>query len=206
MTLQVGVLSIQGDIEENLAATNLAFKEAGTEGKAIPVKYGHEISSIDALIIPGGESTVIGSLAKLSGTTQVLKQRIEDGMPVLGTCAGMIMLARRAYDKVVGETRQQLLGLLDVVVERNAFGRQGDSFEAEIRIKPLDGHNFKGVFIRAPAVTETGKNVEVIASLDSRTIAVKQGNIIGTSFHPELSGDARLHAYLVKLASEYRSR
>lgn len=197
--LHIGVLAVQGDIEENLSATNLALKEMSMEGKAIPVKYADEISKVDGLIIPGGESTVIGTLAKLSGTTQVIKDRVDSGMPVLGTCAGMIMLAKRAYDKVVGETKQQLLNVLDVVVERNAFGRQNDSFESDLKIKMIGDEGFKGVFIRAPVVAETGKGVDVVSTLDSRIVAVKQGNIIGTAFHPELSGDARLHKYFVQI-------
>ncbi len=198
--LQIGILAVQGDIEENLSATNVALKELGVEGKAIPVKYADEIGKVDGLVIPGGESTVIGTLSKLSGATQVIKDRIDDGMPVLGTCAGMIMLAKRAYDKVVGETKQQLLNVLDIVVERNAFGRQNDSFEADLNIKMIGDKSFKGVFIRAPIVTETGKGVEVVTTLDGKIIAVKQGNIIGTAFHPELSGDIRLHRYFAQLA------
>jgi len=201
MNLQIGILAVQGDIEENLSATNLALKELGIEGKAVAVKYADEIDRVDGLILPGGESTVIGTLAKLSGATQVIKDRINDGMPVLGTCAGMIMLARRAYDKVVGETRQQLLNVLDIVVERNAFGRQNDSFEADLNIKLIGNGSFKGVFIRAPVVTETGKSVDVVTTLDSKIVAVKQGNVIGTAFHPELSGDTRLHRYFTQLVA-----
>ena len=205
MNLQIGILAVQGDIEENLSATNLALKELGVEGKAVAVKYADEIGKVDGLILPGGESTVIGTLAKLSGTTQVIRDRINDGMPVLGTCAGMIMLARRAYDKVVGETRQQLLNVLDIVVERNAFGRQNDSFEADLNIKLIGNGSFKGVFIRAPVVTETGKGVDVVTTLDSKIVAVKQGNVIGTAFHPELSGDTRLHRYFTQLVAAYKS-
>ncbi len=197
--LQIGILAVQGDIEENLSATSLALKELGVEGKAIPVKYADEIGKVDGLVIPGGESTVIGTLSKLSGATQMIKDRIDDGMPILGTCAGMIMLAKRAYDKVVGETKQQLLNVLDIVVERNAFGRQNDSFEADLNIKMIGDKSFKGVFIRAPIVTETGKGVEVVTTLDGKIIAVKQGNVIGTAFHPELSGDIRLHKYFAQL-------
>jgi len=199
--LQIGVLAVQGDIEENLSATNLALKELGVEGKAVAVKYADEIGHIDGLILPGGESTVIGTLAKLSGATQVIKDRIDDGMPVLGTCAGMIMLAKRAYDKVVGETKQHLLNVLDIVVERNAFGRQNDSFEAELNIKLIENGSFKGVFIRAPIVAEAGKGVDVVTTLNSKIVAVKQGNVIGTAFHPELSGDTRLHRYFVQLVA-----
>jgi len=203
--LQIGVLAVQGDIEENLSATNLAMKELGVEGKAVAVKYADEIRKIDGLILPGGESTVIGTLAKLSGATQVIKDRIDDGMPVLGTCAGMIILAKRAYDKVVGETKQQLLNVLDIVVERNAFGRQNDSFEADLNIKMIEDGSFKGVFIRAPIVAEAGKGVDVVTTLNSKIVAVKQGNVIGTAFHPELSGDIRLHKYFAQLIAAYKS-
>ncbi len=199
--LQIGILAVQGDIEENLSATNLALKELGVEGKAVGVKYAGEIGKVDGLILPGGESTVIGTLSKLSGVTQVIKDRIDGGMPVMGTCAGMIILAKRAYDKVVGETKQQLLNVLDIVVERNAFGRQDDSFEADLHIKTLGSESFKGVFIRAPIVAESGKDVEVLTTLDSKIVAVKQGKIIGTAFHPELSGDNRLHRYFVQMVA-----
>jgi 5'-phosphate synthase pdxT subunit len=201
--VQIGILAIQGDIEENLAATNLAIKELGVEGKSIAVKYVDEISKVDGLILPGGESTVIGTLAKLSGATQEIKDRINDGMPIMGTCAGMIMLANRAYDKVVGETKQQLLNVLDITIERNAFGRQGDSFEAELKIPLIGNENFRGVFIRAPVVTEMRNGVDAIASLNNKVVAVKQRNIIGTSFHPELSRDPRLHKYFTDLVIDY---
>jgi 5'-phosphate synthase pdxT subunit len=201
--VQIGILAIQGDIEENLAATSLALKELGVEGRAVPVKYADEISKIDGLILPGGESTVIGTLAKLSGATQEIKDRISEGMPIMGTCAGMIMLAKRAYDKVVGETKQQLLNVLDITVERNAFGRQGDSFEADLKISFMGDENFRGVFIRAPIVSEMRNGVNAIATLNNKIVAVKQGNILGTSFHPELSRDTRLHKYFAGLVVEH---
>lgn len=201
--VQIGILAIQGDVEENLAATSLALKELGVEGRSVPVKYADQIAKVDGLILPGGESTVIGALAKLSGATQLIKDRINDGMPIMGTCAGMIMLAKRAYDKVVGETKQQLLNVLDITVERNAFGRQGDSFEAELKIPLIGNENFRGVFIRAPVVTEMRNGVDAVASLNNKVVAVKQGNIIGTSFHPELSRDPRLHKYFANLVIDY---
>jgi 5'-phosphate synthase pdxT subunit len=201
--VQIGVLAIQGDIEENLSATTLALNDFGAKGKAIPVKYAKEIAEIDGLILPGGESTVIGTLAKLSGTMQVIRDRVTGGMPVMGTCAGMIMLARRAYDRVVGETRQQLLNVLDITVERNAFGRQSDSFEAELEIPLLGVDRFRGVFIRAPIVTEMRNGVDRIATLNNKIVAVKKENVIGTSFHPELSNDNRLHKYFAQLVIDY---
>ena len=201
--VQIGILAIQGDIEENLSATNLALSELGIKGNATAVKYANEIANVDGLILPGGESTVIGTLAKLSGTTQSIKDRINDGMPVMGTCAGMIMLAKRAYDKVVGETKQQLLNVLDITVERNAFGRQDNSFEAELEIPLIGDRSFNGVFIRAPVVTEMKNGVDAIATLNNKIVAVKHGNVIGTSFHPELSNDTRLHRYFTQLVIDY---
>ena len=201
--VQIGILAIQGDIEENLSATNQALSELGIKGKAVPVKYVKEMEDVDGLILPGGESTVIGTLAKLSGVSQFMKDRVSDGMPVLGTCAGMIMLAKRAYDRAVGETKQQLLNVLDITVERNAFGRQNDSFEAELEIPLLGRERFHGVFIRSPIVTEVKNGVDTIATLNNKIVAIKQGNVIGTSFHPELSNDTRLHKYFVQLVIDY---
>ena len=127
-------------------------------------------------------------------------------MPVLGTCAGMIMLAKRAYDRIVGETKQQLLSKMDIVVERNAFGRQKDSFEAKINMQILGKNNnsFKGVFIRAPVVIEIGVDVDIIAKFNDRIVGVRQGNLMGTSFHPELSGDDRIHKQFIKTVLDLR--
>ena len=201
--VEIGILAIQGDVEENLSATDLALSELGIKGRVTPVKYVDEISSIDGLILPGGESTVIGTLAKLSGATQVIKDRVKQGMPVMGICAGMIMLATRAYDKIVGETTQELLGILDITIERNAFGRQNNSFEAEMEIPLIGKEKFNGVFIRSPVVTEVKNSVDAIATLNNKIVGVKQGNVIVTSFHPELSNDARFHKLFTSLVAEY---
>lgn len=199
--LSVGVLGIQGDIEENKTVAQEALIHSNVKGDVKFVRYAEEIEKIDGLILPGGESTVISSLATIQGgILHTIKRRIAEGMPVLGTCAGMIMLAKRAYDRVVGETRQQLLSNLDIVVERNAFGRQDDSFEAKLSIPILGKNNkfFKGVFIRAPIVIEVGAAVDIIAKFNNRIVGVRQGNVIGTSFHPELSGDDRIHRQFIK--------
>ncbi|MEO9365408.1 MULTISPECIES: pyridoxal 5'-phosphate synthase glutaminase subunit PdxT [Candidatus Nitrosocaldus] len=208
MGITIGVLALQGDVEENVNATREALRSLNLDGDVVQVKYPEHVGGIDGLIIPGGESTVIGTLAMLNGSLKVIRERISAGMPVLGTCAGMIVLAKRAYDRVVGETRQQLLNLLDVTVERNAFGRQIDSFEVDLSIKVIGDKPFKGVFIRAPVVKSVGSNVDVLARLDdsNKIVAVQQGNIIGTSFHPELSGDTRLHEYFIKLVKEYKKK
>jgi 5'-phosphate synthase pdxT subunit len=199
--ISVGVLGIQGDIEENKTVAQEALNRSNVKGNVKFVRYAEEIEKIDGLILPGGESTVISTLATIQGgILHTIKRRIAEGMPALGTCAGMIMLAKRAYDRVVGETRQQLLSNLDIVVERNAFGRQDDSFEAKLSIPILGKNNkfFKGVFIRAPIVIEVGAAVDIIAKFNNRIVGVRQGNIIGTSFHPELSDDDRIHRQFIK--------
>ena len=202
----IGVLGFQGDIEENVAATKDALQDLQVEGSIELVRYPEEAEKVDGLILPGGESTVQSTLAAIQRSLPVIKKRISEGMPVLGTCAGMIMLSRRAFDRVIGDTKQNLIGNLDVVIERNAFGRQGDSFEADLDIGMLGKEAFKGVFIRAPAVSEVGKDVEVIAKLNNKIVAVKQKNIIGTSFHPELSGDSRMHSHFVKMAVDLKNK
>jgi pyridoxal 5'-phosphate synthase pdxT subunit len=201
----IGVLGLQGDIEENVAATSQALQELQINGSIDMVRYPEEIEKIDGLILPGGESTVQSTLVAIQRSLPVIKKRISEGMPVLGTCAGMIMLSKRAYDRIVGDTKQKLIGNLDVVIERNAFGRQNDSFEADLSLDMLGKEPFKGVFIRAPAVSEIGKDVEVIGKLNNRIVAVKQKNIIGTAFHPELSGDSRMHRHLINMVLEFKN-
>ena len=205
-SITIGVLGFQGDIEENVVATKHALREMQVDGSAEPVRYPEEVEKVDGLILPGGESTVQITLAAIQRSLPTIKKRISEGMPVLGTCAGMIMLSRRAFDRVVGDTKQKLIGNLDIVIERNAFGRQGESFEADIAIGMLGKEAFKGVFIRAPVVSEVGKDVEVLAKLSSKIVAVKQKNIIGTAFHPELSGDFRVHKHLLKMALDFKHK
>ena len=199
-SITIGVLGFQGDIEENVAATKQALQELQVDGTIDLVRYPEEMEKVDGLILPGGESMVQSTLAAIQRSLPIIKKRISEGMPVLGTCAGMIMLSKRAYDRVVGDTKQKLIGNLDIVIERNAFGRQNESFEADLAIGMLGKDAFKGVFIRAPAVSEVGKDVEVVAKLNNKVVAVRQKNIIGTAFHPELSGDSRMHRQLVKMA------
>jgi pyridoxal 5'-phosphate synthase pdxT subunit len=203
--INIGILALQGDIEENIVATKDAMSSLSLNAYTTPVRYQKELESVDGLIIPGGESTVIGILLTLkSGIRTTLQKRLIQGMPAMGTCAGMIVMAKKAYDSVVGEMNQQLLGVLDVVVERNSFGRQNESFEANLPIDGLDGEDFRGVFIRAPSVTKVGTNVKILGRFAEKVVAVQQGNIIGTSFHPELSGDLRFHKRLVALIMRSR--
>jgi 5'-phosphate synthase pdxT subunit len=204
--IKIGVLGVQGDVEENVAAAKETLKHMRVKGSVEPVRYSEEIEKVDSLIIPGGESAVISMLVAIQGGAfQTIKRLVSNGMPVMGTCAGMIILSKHAYDRVVGETKQQLMGNLDIVVERNAFGRQNDSFEVDLQIPFLGKDDFKCVFIRSPIVREVGNGVEVIATLNNKIIAVKQKNIFGTSFHPELSGDDRLHRQFIKTVMDSKT-
>ena len=205
--INIGILALQGDIEENTVATKNAMSSLSLNAYTTPVRYQKELESVDGLIIPGGESTVIGNLITLtSGVRTTLQKRLIQGMPAMGTCAGMIVMAKKAYDSVVGEMNQQLLGVLDIVVERNSFGRQNESFEANLPIDGLDGEDFRGVFIRAPSVTKVGTNVKILGRFAEKVVAVQQGNIIGTSFHPELSDDLRFHKHLIALIINSRKQ
>ena len=204
MSLNVGILAIQGDVQENILSTQTALKELGIEGTVNGVTTPEEISNLDGLIIPGGESTTIGQLSLVNSSLKKIKEKIENGMPVLGICAGMIMLSKTADDRVIGKTDQPLLEFLDIKIERNSFGRQKDSFEAYISMDLIDIPKFNGVFIRAPSVTETGSDVEVLSKFNEKIIAVKKGNVIGTSFHPELTYDVSLHKYFVNLVKQVK--
>jgi 5'-phosphate synthase pdxT subunit len=203
--IKVGVLGIQGDIEENILSTAEALKKLNLRGTVESVRYSESIAELDGLILTGGESTVIGSLLSIQGKVfQTIEKKIKEGMPVFGTCAGLIMLSKRAYDKIVGETKQKLFGILDVVIERNAFGRQHESFEVDLEIPVLGKEPFRGIFIRSPIVNNIGENVIILTKLNDKIVAVKQNNIIGTSFHPELSADRRLHELFIKDILEFR--
>jgi pyridoxal 5'-phosphate synthase pdxT subunit len=187
---RVGVLALQGDFREHIAVlTSLG-------ATAVPVRREAELSEIDGLVIPGGESSVIDKLSRSFGLAEPLKAAIADGLPVYGTCAGLIMLSNTVLDAIPG---QQSFGGLDVAVRRNAFGSQLDSFETDIDIPVLGAPPVHAVFIRAPIVETVGESATVLASLDDgRVVAVEQGNLLGTSFHPEITGDTRFHEYFLK--------
>ena len=196
----IGVLALQGDVREHLRALE------GSGATAVPVRRPSELEAVDGLVIPGGESTTIGKLAAAFELTEPLRKRIAGGMPAYGSCAGMILLADRIVDGVPG---QETLGGLDVTVRRNAFGRQVDSFEEPITLAGVAGEPFHAVFIRAPWVESVGDAVEVLAQVEEgpaagRIVAVRQGGLLATSFHPELAGDARVHALFVQMVSEER--
>jgi 5'-phosphate synthase pdxT subunit len=203
-SITIGILSIQGDVEENVSAVQQSMDELNIEGNVIPIKDMSKIDMLDGLVIPGGESTVIGTLLFLDESQkEILRNKILNGLPVLGTCAGLIFLSKRAYDKRLGDTKQHLLELLDVTVERNAFGRQYESFENQLSVPAIGDDLFKGVFIRGPVITETGNDVEVLCRLEEKIVAVQQKNILATSFHPELADDYRFHKKLIELCLSY---
>ncbi|MCZ6648262.1 MAG: pyridoxal 5'-phosphate synthase glutaminase subunit PdxT [Thaumarchaeota archaeon] len=199
--LIIGVLGFQGDIEEHLLSTESAFKKASIKGHTLRVRERADLSKIHALIIPGGESTVIGGMLLGRSMVKELSDRLMDGLPTMGTCAGLIFLAKRVYDRVVGDMNQPSLGVLDVLVERNAFGRQRQSFQAEFDIPRYGLSGFNGTFIRSPVIKEVGPHVDVLAKLGDDVIAVQQGNILATAFHPELSMSSIFHEELIKMAS-----
>ena len=194
---RIGVLALQGDVREHVAALTAL-------GAAAPlVRRPSEVDALDGLVIPGGESTTIDKLVRAFDLQEPLRKRIADGLPVYGSCAGMILLADRIAD---GRPDQQTLGGLDITVRRNAFGRQVDSFEQDIDFVGLDG-TVHAVFIRAPWVEDAGEGVEVLARVSEgpaagRIVAVRQGSLMATSFHPEVGGDRRIHAEFVKIVTQ----
>lgn len=183
----VGVLALQGDVREHIRL----LESLGVG--AVGVKRPEQLETIDALVIPGGESTTIGKMAARFGLLGPMRHAIDEGLPVYGTCAGMILLAG-----AVTEGDQPLIGALDVVVRRNAFGRQNESFEAELDVTGLEAP-FHAVFIRAPWIEKVGSEVEVLAVVGDHPVMVRQGPILATSFHPELTGDGRIHRMLLDL-------
>lgn len=202
--LLIGVLALQGDVEENIKVATEALAEMNQKGKVISVRYPEEIMKIDGLIIPGGESTVMGLLIAIkNGLLDSINKVLQKGLPIMGTCAGMIILAKKSYDRVVGNKKQLLLGALDIEVERNSFGRQFDSFESNLEISGI-GNDFRGIFIRAPSVITAGPQVQILSKFDGKIVAVQQENIIGTSFHPELSGDSRMHKMFIESITKWK--
>jgi pyridoxal 5'-phosphate synthase pdxT subunit len=187
MDILIGLLALQGDFQEHAAV----LKKIGVSTRE--VRLPEHLDGLNGLIIPGGESTTIGKLATTFNLMEPLIQVIEK-IPVWGTCGGLVLLAKEVgFD-------QPILGVLDIVVERNAFGRQVDSFEEDLDIIGINGGPFHGVFIRAPIVTQAGPNVEILCKVkDGRIVAVKQGHILGSSFHPELTSDTRMHQYFLDM-------
>jgi 5'-phosphate synthase pdxT subunit len=196
--LTIGVLALQGDVREHL----LVLRAAGVQ--AVPVRRPDELGGIDGLVLPGGESTTIVKLARTFDLLEPLRKRILDGLPVFGSCAGMILLADRL---VGGPEGQETFGGIDVTVRRNAFGRQVDSFEADLAVDGLEGGPLHAVFIRAPWVESVGPAATPLATVTAgpaagKVVVVRQGQLLATSFHPELTGDGRMHAYFCDMVGD----
>jgi pyridoxal 5'-phosphate synthase pdxT subunit len=195
MSPLIGVLALQGDVAEHLRAVT----EAGARGSA--VRRPEELGGVDGLIIPGGESTTMWKLAAAFDLMDPLRKLVSSGLPVFGSCAGMIMLAGTVLDRIAG---QETLGGLDITVRRNAFGRQVDSFESDIDVDGVPGPPFRAVFIRAPWVEQTGPDVEILGTEPhtGRIVAVRQGPALATAFHPELTRDGRIHQLFVDIVRD----
>jgi 5'-phosphate synthase pdxT subunit len=183
--MKAGVLALQGDFREHAAV----LAELGAS--PIEVRTPEDLARVDALVIPGGESTTIAKLARSANLVEPVLRRAREGMPILGTCAGMIVMAARV------EGGEPLLGLLDATVRRNAYGRQVDSFETDVEVEGVD-HPVRAVFIRAPIVVEVGSGVRVLATHEGHPVVLEQGNLVAAAFHPELVGETRLHEYVLR--------
>ncbi len=195
--MRVGVVGVQGDVSEHVEAVRRAIRSGGFSADAIVVRRLSDLQRVDALTIPGGESTTISKLLVKFGLFEEVQRRAEAGMPILGTCAGCILLAKEGDDEV-SKTGTKLLGLMEMAVDRNAFGRQRESFEADLDVMILD-RPFHGVFIRAPAITRTWGRCTPLARLGDRIVLARQGNLVASAFHPELSGDLRIHEWFLGL-------
>jgi 5'-phosphate synthase pdxT subunit len=198
MTPTVGVLALQGDVREHVRM----LERCGVH--PVPVRRERELGVVDGIVIPGGESSTIDKLLRTFELFEPLQKAIRDGLPAFGSCAGMILLADRVLDGIEG---QQTLGGLDVTVRRNAFGRQVDSFEAELAVEGVEGAPFHAVFIRAPWVESVGPQAQVLGTVSAgpaagRIVAVRQGRVIATSFHPEITDDDRVHRVFVEIVRE----
>ena len=189
--MKIGVLSLQGGVIEHITAIISLGHEA------IEVKTLEDLKSINALIIPGGESTTIGKLLKITGLLNPLREMIQNGLPVWGTCAGMILLAKNIENEDTAH-----LGVMDITVKRNAYGTQLDSFTTKIIIKEISKLPIELVFIRAPYIESVGKNVEILSTVDGNIVAAQEDNMLVTSFHPELTEDLRLHKYFINIVSK----
>lgn len=195
--MRIGVIAIQGNVEEHVNAISRALKQSNLEAEVIKIKHSGLVPACDAIILPGGESTTLGRLMEREGIADEIKKVARAGVPVMGTCAGLVLLAKYG-DMQVERTKQPLLGLMDIHVNRNAFGRQRESYECQVDFKGL-GSPFNAVFIRAPAITVCGKNVEILSMCNGLIVAAREKNMLALAFHPELTDDLRIHHYFLKM-------
>ncbi|AGF97800.1 Pyridoxine biosynthesis glutamine amidotransferase, glutaminase subunit [Methanosarcina mazei Tuc01] len=193
--MKIGVIAIQGAVSEHVDALRRALKERGVEAEVVEIKHKGIVPECSGIVIPGGESTTLCRLLAREGIAEEIKEAAAKGVPILGTCAGLIVIAKEG-DRQVEKTGQELLGIMDTRVNRNAFGRQRDSFEAELELSILDSP-FTGVFIRAPGIVSCGPGVKVLSRLEGMIIAAEQGNLLALAFHPELTDDLRIHQYFL---------
>ena len=193
--MRIAVIAIQGNVEEHIESAENAMEDMGISGEVLPVRHSGTIPTCDAIILPGGESTTLGRLMAREGIDVEIKEAAAPGKPIMGTCAGLVLLAKDGGEQVK-RTGQQLLGLMDISVDRNAFGGQRESFEIPLEISMLDSP-YNVVFIRAPVITRVGPDVEVLARFNDKIVAARQGNILGLAFHPELTDDLRIHCYFL---------
>ena len=196
--MRIGVIGVQGDVSEHVDAILRAMKEFGRQGEAFAVRRREDLDRVDGLTIPGGESTTISKLlVKLELFDEIVRRARDEAMPILGTCAGCIVLAKDGGPQA-RRTQSRLLGLMDMAVDRNAFGRQRESFEADLDVVGLD-RPFHGVFIRAPAILRTWGECRPLARCEDKIVLARQGHLIGAAFHPELSNDFRIHRWFLDL-------
>jgi 5'-phosphate synthase pdxT subunit len=195
--MRVAVVAAQGAVAEHVRATKTALDRTGLDGSVIAARHKEDVARSDAIILPGGESTTISKLIHRSSVATAIKRAARRGVPVMGTCAGSILLATRG-DSEVQKTQTVLLALMDIAVRRNAFGRQRESFQATVDFKSVG--RVDAVFIRAPAITAVGDTVDVLARLDDRIVATRQDNLLAVVFHPELTDDTRVHEYFLRMA------
>lgn len=200
--LTIGVLGLQGAVAEHLFAFEKAMKELGINGKITSVRKKEDLDGISGLAMPGGESTTINRLLLETGLREKIIEQANNGLPILATCAGAILLAKEG-DEQVEKTNTFLLGLMEMKVLRNVYGRQIDSFEADIKIDELGGKSFRAVFIRAPVIERVWGQTKVWAECKQRIIGAKKGNILALTFHPELTDDLRIHQYFLKLVAAF---
>lgn len=202
--MRIGVIAIQGNVEEHIIALENALREFNLIAEIIKIKHRGLVDSCDALVLPGGESTTLGRLLKKEGIAEEIKTAAHSGIPIMGTCAGLVLLAKYG-DEQVKKTGQSLLELMDIHVNRNAFGRQRESFETLVCFNEFK-EPFNAIFIRAPGITECGNDVEILSKYNDSIVAARQKNMLALAFHPELSDDYRIHHYFLKMILESRKK
>lgn len=199
--MKVGVIAVQGAVSEHIHHLKRAMKEQRIDGNVLPVKTGKDLGDVSGIVIPGGESTTISRLMLSTGMHERIAELANKGLPILGTCAGTILLAKEG-DEQVKQTNTKLLGLMEISVARNAYGRQADSFEVDVKIPEIGNNPFKAVFIRAPTISKVWGDTKAWIRHQSAIVGAKKGNILALTFHPELSDDLRVHEYFLKMISE----